>query len=236
MENSQLGDPSGQAIVHSVIARQITVRTPAFPAWDVNEDGIVNIFDLILVAQSFGVQPPPTSRADVKPDGRVDIFDLIVVAQHFGESTSAAGPTAVQVLDARYALMLHRWLIEVQAVDDGSQAFRHSIAVLEDLLNRIAPERSSLLPNYPNPFNPETWMPYQLSEPGKVIIEIYTIVGQLVRTLDIGQRGPGSYVTQKQAAYWAGRNNAGEKVSSGIYFYFMRTDNSTTMRKLTVSK
>ena len=77
----------------------------------------------------------------------------------------------------------------------------------------------ALYPNYPNPFNPETWIPFQLAEKAKIKIEVYNIHGQLMRVLELGKKGPGLYLTPSQAAYWDGKNEGGEKVSSGIYFY-----------------
>jgi hypothetical protein len=79
--------------------------------------------------------------------------------------------------------------------------------------------RLALYPNYPNPFNPETWIPFQLAERAEIKIEVYNIHGQLIRTLELGERDPGPYLLPPQAAYWDGKNEGGEKVSSGIYFY-----------------
>jgi hypothetical protein len=73
--------------------------------------------------------------------------------------------------------------------------------------------------NYPNPFNPETWIPYQLSKEADVVIHIYTMAGQLVRTLNLGRKSTGFYLTKENAAYWNGKNDAGEKIASGLYFY-----------------
>ena len=78
---------------------------------------------------------------------------------------------------------------------------------------------TKLLPNYPNPFNPETWIPYQLSESAHVWIRIYDVAGHLVQELDLGKQPAGTYLSRQRAAYWDGRNNIGEVVSSGIYFY-----------------
>jgi len=92
----------------------------------------------------------------------------------------------------------------------------------------------ALLPNYPNPFNPETWIPYELSEAADVKIEIFSVTGQLVRSLNLGHRQPGFYVKKENAAYWDGRNEVGEEVSSGIYFYAIRTADYVSTRKMTI--
>ena len=90
--------------------------------------------------------------------------------------------------------------------------------------------------NYPNPFNPETWIPYQLSRSGSVIISIYNSVGQLVRELDLGYRSSGVYSSQDRAAYWDGRNSAGEYASSGIYFYPIQAGQFTDTKKMILAK
>jgi hypothetical protein len=98
----------------------------------------------------------------------------------------------------------------------------------------VAPERSALLQNFPNPFNPETWIPYQLEEASEVKIRIYSPAGELVRELDLGSKPAGLYVTHHRAAYWDGRNASGEEVASGTYFYSIRAGDFAAVRKLTV--
>ncbi len=84
------------------------------------------------------------------------------------------------------------------------------------------PEKSDLLANYPNPFNPETWIPYQLANDVSVQIQIFDAMGRLIRTFDIGEQAAGMYTTKEKAVYWDGRNTQGEEVASGVYFYHMR--------------
>ena len=95
---------------------------------------------------------------------------------------------------------------------------------------------TKLLPNYPNPFNPETWIPYQLAEAAYVKIHIYDVVGNLVRTLDLGTKPVGNYMSREQAAYWDGRNDMGEGVSSGVYFYTLATGDYQTTRRMIVAR
>jgi len=97
-------------------------------------------------------------------------------------------------------------------------------------------KRNALLQNYPNPFNPETWIPYLLAEPAEVTIQIYNVTGQVVRTLHIGRQDSGEYVSKGRAAHWDGRNNAGERVASGVYFYQIQAGNFTAMRRLAICK
>jgi hypothetical protein len=103
------------------------------------------------------------------------------------------------------------------------------------LTNVGKPNQSRLLPNYPNPFNPETWIPYQLRESAEVVIRIYDSTG-IVRTLNLGQRAAGFYLGRHRAAYWDGKNEAGEKVASGIYLYQFQAGDFSAMRKMVVVK
>jgi hypothetical protein len=112
------------------------------------------------------------------------------------------------------------------------------------LVGSILPTHATLLQNYPNPFNPETWLPYQLSQDTPVTIHIYNAKGQLVRSLRLGAKQAGSYITKERAAYWDGRDNLGQKVASGVYFYTMyveypkgdATGKYTEMRRMVILK
>ena len=107
---------------------------------------------------------------------------------------------------------------------------------MEQLLATLTLKETALFPNYPNPFNPETWIPYQLANPSEVLITIYDARGRVVRRLDLGHQHEGYYTTQNRAAYWDGRNNVGERVASGIYFYTLTAGDFTTTRKMVILK
>ena len=110
-------------------------------------------------------------------------------------------------------------------------------AVLSVRLDGIGkPEQDMLLQNYPNPFNPETWIPYQLSGDSPVSVSIYDTTGVLVRTLSLGIQSAGFYNSRERAAYWDGRNDAGEHVSSGLYFYQLKTPTFHQTRRLVIIK
>jgi len=100
----------------------------------------------------------------------------------------------------------------------------------------MPPEHSALLQNFPNPFNPETWIPYQLKEGSEVAIQIYSMAGKLVRELELGYKPAGLYVSQDRAAHWNGRNRLGTLVASGVYFYSIQAGDFTDVRKLIVLK
>ena len=100
----------------------------------------------------------------------------------------------------------------------------------------LTPKETALLPNYPNPFNPETWIPYQLANPADVTLRIYAVDGTLVRTLFLGHKPIGMYQSRTRAAYWDGRNQIGEPVASGVYFYTFTAGDFTATRKMLIRK
>ena len=100
----------------------------------------------------------------------------------------------------------------------------------------VLPSRTALLPNFPNPFNPETWIPYQLAETTPITIRIFDQKGQIIRTLDFGNQQAGNYATKDKAVYWDGKNDCGERVSSGVYFYQLQAGKFSAVRKMTIIK
>ena len=110
-------------------------------------------------------------------------------------------------------------------------------AVLSIRLDSIGkPNLTQLLQNFPNPFNPETWIPYQLSEDSLVSISIYDTAGKLIRTLSLGYQSTGFYNSRGRAAYWDGRNEIGESVASGVYFYQFQAGDYTELRRMVILK
>ena len=110
-------------------------------------------------------------------------------------------------------------------------------AVLSVRLDGVGtPKQTVLLQNYPNPFNPETWIPYHLSEAALVTLSIYDTTGQRIRTLSLGFQAAGFYQSRSRAAYWDGRNDLGEQVSSGVYFYQLSTPSEHQMKRMVIVK
>ena len=223
--------PAGPHEVIITVERQLATG-------DVNRDEQVNILDMVLVARHFGKTVPPDSDVDLNGDGVVNIQDLIIVAQHLGESTTSAAPSIFTVDDIEGIdpAMIQAWIAQAQIEDDGSIAFRKGIANLERLLALFIPEETALLHNYPNPFNPETWIPYQLAEPAAVTFRIYAVNGSLIRTLALGQMPAGIYQTRTRAAYWDGKNDLGESVASGVYFYTLTAGDFDATKKMLIRK
>ena len=136
----------------------------------------------------------------------------------------------IEVYDASGELI--RTLHHELDADDMRRAFTELRLTPDDMI----PRTTALLPNYPNPFNPETWMPYQLAIDTHAAIRIFTPAGTLVRNFDLGFKSAGFYVGKSRAAYWNGRNNDGERVASGTYIYQLITPESTVTRKMVILK
>ena len=204
---------------------------PVNPA-DVNGDGVVNILDLTLVAQGFGTD---SLEGDVNGDGVVNVFDLVQVAGALGGGGAAPSADTPE-LSIISAADVERWLAGAQGLGVGDATFQQGIRFLERLLAVLTPKETALLPNYPNPFNPETWIPYRLAREAEVAITIYDTKGRQVRRLALGNQEAGYYAGRGKAAYWDGRNEDGEAVASGIYIYQFRAGNYAASRRMVIVK
>ncbi len=236
LDNFEFGSITGDVI--SSLPPNITITVGDYPAWDVNQDGRLSVLDLILVAQDLGTSTPANLRTDVNRDGIINIQDLILVAQHLGKTTASAAPSAIAIdaLELLDPAMIQAWIAQAELENDGSIAFQRGIANLQRLLASLIPEKTALLANYPNPFNPETWIPYHLATDTDVEIRIYDACGSLVRSLKLGHQHAGIYTSRSRAAYWDGRNDVGERVASGIYFYQLKAENVSFLRKMVILK
>ena len=237
LRNFQAGSTTGGAIPSRPLDIVIVVneRTPR-PAWDVNEDGVTDAKDIRLVRAARGQSPPTNPRTDVNGDGVVNGRDVAVVTAHLGEGANPAAPSSVALSLGLTPEIIEQTLDILRAADDGSLLFQRGIANLERLLASFVPEEMALLHNYPNPFNPETWIPYQLAEASNVTFHIYAVNGALVRTLDLGHQPAGIYQYRSRAAYWDGNNEVGEPVASGVYFYTITAGDFTATRKMLIRK
>ena len=236
LENFEFSSITGDII--PAVPPNITITVGEYPAWDVNQDGRVSIQDLVLVARDLGSGSPANLRTDVNRDGVINIQDLILVATHIGESTDTnAAPTILTMENKELTpAVVQTWIDQAKREDDGSLAFRQGIENLEKLLTSLIPEKTALLANYPNPFNPETWIPYQLAAPADVTLTIYAIDGSVVRTLALGHQLPGIYQNRSRAAHWDGKNAVGEPVASGLYFHTLTAGDFTATCKMLIKK
>ena len=200
LENLVLLDQSLTKIPVEIIPAQVLVDEK-FQPWDVNVDGIVDIFDLSSVARCYGKIMAWDYNPDVNRDGEVNIFDLTLIAKHFGQSYQST-ETFIELL----------------------APFQFTSPITE------------IGHNYPNPFNPETWIPFQLAHSSNTSILIYSLTGQLIRRLNLGYLSAGSYLDKSRAAHWNGRNTLGEPVPSGIYFYTLNIQDSYTEKDFSKTK
>ena len=226
-----LADSQGNTFLPQVEAGEIT--EPPKLKGDVTGDGVVNIQDLVLVASSFG--QTGENSADINADGVVNIADLVLVAGALG--TSAAAPLLYpDSLELLTPADVRHWLAQAQHFGLTDATSQRGILLLEQLLAALIPKDTTLLANYPNPFNPETWIPYQLATPTEVTITIYGVDGQIVRTLTLGHQPAGMYQSRSRAAYWDGRNAFDESVASGVYFYTLTAGDFIATRKMLIRK
>ena len=214
VENLVFLDDSLVEIPVEITQAEITIQEEVMP-WDVNFDGVVDIFDLSSVARYYGQNVAWDYNPDVNRDGKVDLFDFVLIAAHFGESYNTSEPIVEHAAP-------------LSSTQDGGL---YQIYLPTD---SAPPSITRLLPNYPNPTNPETWIPFQLAQPSKASVYIHTVSGQRIRVLDLGYLSAGHYVGRSQAAYWDGKNSAGEPVPSGIYFYTLEISDFLQTQKMMV--
>ena len=209
-----LVDPDGELSFPQIENGEVT--EPPQLVGDVNDDGVVNIQDLVLVGANFG--KTGENNADVNGDGVVNIVDLVKVAGAFG---TTAAPPALHLVgnNDRYSPLtatdVQGWLTQARRLNLTDATVRRGIIVLEHLLAVLTPKETTLLPNYPNPFNPETWIPYHLA--ADVTLTICDKKGAVVRRFELGYQPAGFFTARAQAGYWNGRNASGELVVSGVY-------------------
>jgi hypothetical protein len=214
---------------------------------DTNRDGIVNVLDLLPIGRywhengdprvqedmTWEIQPAvpwdaaDATHADADGSGIVDEGDLAAIHQNWGSSHPST--TAPSITAWEREQLAH---IAAESDSPGIEELRRCLAML--ITPQEVPAYSSLGQNYPNPFNPETWIPYQLAKGSGVTVEIYDASGRLTRVLELGYKDAGVYTEKQRAIYWDGRNNTGEPVSSGVYFYRLKAGDFTSIRKMIV--
>ena len=226
-----LVNPAGERASPQIENGEVTEPIQMFG--DVNTDGVVNIQDLVLVGANLGKLGE--NSTDINDDGVVDIVDLVKVASAFG-NTATAPALQTQALTILTAADVQGWLTQAQGLALTDATMQKGIIVLEHLLAVLTPKATALLPNYPNPFNPETWIPYRLAHPANVGLTIYDTKGAIVRRFELGHQPAGYYTARSKALYWNGRNAIGEWVASGVYFYQLRAGDYSALRRMVIVK
>ena len=234
---SDLSQTSGSVSTQSMSTQSVStqsINTGEQRSMDVNGDGTVDIKDVNQVVSKFN--QTGNLPEDINGDGIVNIVDITLVAQEAGANPGAPSISPRGLENALTRAEVEKWLHEARQMNLKDPEFQRGILALEQFLVALMPKKTMLLPNYPNPFNPETWIPYQLSETVEVAISIYDVSGNVVRSLDLGHQVPGFYHSHSEAAYWDGRNNLNERVASGIYFYHIQAGEFSATRRMLILK
>ena len=212
--------------------------------YDIDGDGDVDVSDVRLVVIALGQKGKNITnpRTDVNKNNKVDKNDVLLVIDNLDDANGAPlntdlfSPPPEDTIPLLNPMILRSTLKALRLENDGSLKYQQAITYFEHLLALIRPDATQLLANYPNPFNPETWIPYHLANPSEVLITIYDARGIVVRRLDLGHQQEGYYTTRSRAAYWDGRNDVDERVASGLYFYTFIAGDFTTTRKMLILK
>ena len=199
--------------------------------YDVNGDGTVDLLDVFAP-----IFQPNNMKNDVNGDGVVDAKDAQEIDANRDDAAAApAIDVDVKALDIDFDRVQEQ-IEALLASGDMSLGTQRALMYLQHLLASARPDATVLLASYPNPFNPETWIPYHLATSTDVRINIYNAQGILVRALTLGHQSAGYYTSRSRAAYWDGRNALGERVASGIYFYQLQADEISPLRKMVILK
>lgn len=240
LENFEAGSGRGRSVPSFPPELRIVVEgdETTIPAYDVNMDGQTDVNDILIVTTAMVLKQTPVDnpRADVNGDGVINQADVEIITEHLGEPNASAAPQNVVLPTGVTYNIVAQTLDILLTVDNTTPGILQSITILENILAAFVPEKTALLPNYPNPFNPETWIPYHLAKPATVTLTIYGANGTVVRTLALGHQPAGIYQTRSRAVYWDGKNDVGEPVASGIYFITLTANNFTTTRKMLLMK
>ena len=238
------GDGQVNVIDLAIVALFYGTQLPAglnIPA-DVNADGTVNIDDLIAVAEAIDAAGTGGALATVDVDAVLEaVAEQVNAIEGIPEAPARfSTPQRARFSGVAYQNVAAAFEAAKHLATDNARLGKW-MPMLKELLHRLAemaeiPETTALLPNYPNPFNPETWIPYQLAEPAEVMLTIYDVNGRVIRTLALGHQPAGIYTNRGRAAYWDGRNAIGEPVASGVYFYTLTAGDFTATRKMLIRK
>ena len=243
-QSSPIGE-SGSVSYKIYVGFQVPSVQPYQPKpGDVSNNGKVTAYDASMVLQYvvglITLSPEQQRAADVTGDKTVSALDAALILQYtvgliveFPVQSVPAAPALNPELETKLLTKAIKQL-------DTTHLTKEQKQVLEQLKRLISqelpPTHTMLFQNFPNPFNPETWIPFQISADAPVTIRIYTAKGQLVRVLNLGTRKAGTNLTKNRAAYWDGRDSLGQSVASGMYFYTLQVGEFRAMRKMVIVK
>ena len=202
-------------------------------ALDVNKDSEIDVLDLVQVASMFG-RVAQGLMEDVNRDGVVNIFDLMQIALNLGQNVFASP----SIVDRQLSIVANfdQDAIRLSISALTQLADNRVVYAIEMLETFLIPQRTQLRQNYPNPFNPETWIPYDLAAAANVTVEIYDIVGHMIKRIDLGHQPAGRYRDKSKALSWNGRSESGERVANGIYYVKFTADEVIQICQLAIVK
>ena len=251
----------GQAFI--LIVQQETTVAISGDGWDNTAAGTMAAPLMMKGIQTIGITPVlALSGSIVDGVNGINSAGLHVIVKNLSTGSAAttvigdAGSTSsqgsyrltfVDIKSGRAAQIGDTLEISVKSPDTsiGVQPLRYTVTAEDVRRSRIElpalvlqemPAETQLLRNYPNPFNPETWIPYQLDAAAEVKLTIYDVKGELVRRLDLGYQQPGYYINRAKAAYWDGRNDFGQRVVTGVYFYQLQASDYSATRRMVILK
>ncbi|MEW5767715.1 MAG: putative Ig domain-containing protein [bacterium] len=258
-------DPNGGVISLNPVSDSITITDFVVWPGDTDNNGVVNELDIFPVANywlstgaarsdngfTWGAQratpwtPAEATYANANGDGQVSEKEVVVIGVHWGRTHGGGSPApGREILSAEinHARNLEAYRAMYRLLEDSPKS--EAVTRMKDLLASLIDlglrgqitGRTGLAQNYPNPVNPETFIPFTLDSKSEVKILIYDLAGQLVRTLDMGERESGAYFTQKEAAYWDGKDEAGREVASGVYFCQLQAGDKIFTKRMIVVK
>ncbi len=197
------------------------------------ESGHIAIRDPLGGEQSYGISGPYTysETGEIYFQGDPTVYRKYTSSIYLPEGSFPGvwGVIGISVTDKARNVIYHDFteITRFEVIEETQAA---------PTVQATLPDKNSLLANYPNPFNPETWIPYQLSKSADVTLRIYAANGKLVRKLDLGQQPAGMYQAKSRAAHWDGKNAQGEPVASGLYFYTLTAGDFSATRKMLIRK
>ena len=224
-----LGLPGNLVLSNSIQAPtgDTTTTSSGGGKYDINGDGTVDDKDVDVLIIAVAAR---------RTGAKYDINDVVAVSANRDKGAAAAPALLGTKFTAVERDRLQEQIDLLIATGDRSPAALKTLVYLQQLLVMARPEKTQLLANYPNPFNPETWIPYELATDTDVRITIYNAQGIVIRTLQLGQQSAGYCTDRERAAYWDGRNALGEQVASGVYYYQLETDEMSSLRKMVILK
>lgn len=219
---------------------------------DTNNDGTVNEVDILPIASYWLLTGPPrqaasfswkeqtcskwsvegAAYADANGDGIIDEREVVVIGLNWGFTHGFFNAPKITSDGTLRAYQAIYQFLENSPENEAIKRIKDLLAILIEA--EQVPGKIDLGQNYPNPFNPETWIPFSLSEPAEATIRIYSLAGQLVRTLYLGNLEAGKYMSQQRAAYWDGKDETGQEISSGVYLYQLSDGENILTKKMVV--